>query len=34
MHVEAAAEIKKKLSDHFKQLDAKFFPYINLASIR
>lgn len=34
MHVEAAAEIKKKLPDHFKRLDEKFFPYINLASIK
>jgi hypothetical protein len=34
MHVEAAAEIKKKLPDHFRRLDEKFFPYINLASIK
>lgn len=33
-HVEAAAAIKKKLPDHFKSLDEKFFPYINLASTR
>jgi hypothetical protein len=33
-HVEAAAAIKKKLPDHFKSLDEKFFPYIRLASIR
>jgi hypothetical protein len=33
-HVEAAAAIKKKLPDHFKSLDEKLFPYINLASIR
>lgn len=33
-HVEAAATIKKKLPDHFKRLDEKFFLYINLASIK